>query len=170
MTTKPLPFRVTLAAIPVTEFVDVGIGIRESMTVPTVRKSALQFHARSAPKVLSVGHRLKMGGINASPISAKVVELKPLRNVAYQKFVTEAMGWNAVRLDAELPVALTNECASPKPTSVRLGDKRPEALFCGAVMKDTLGAHREPLIPGVMGPDGDTSRPLSFYTVGVSNG
>jgi hypothetical protein len=75
-----------------------------------------------------VGHRLKVGGVHAAPIAAKMVDLETNGDWSNDLLVDPAMSTTIPSSDLESPIAAGVNPATPEPAVFSLVDLRPESL------------------------------------------
>lgn len=123
-----------LAAPPAPTRLDVGVLGRERVSVAA--PLSVSVVVAPAREVGGTRHWFKVGGINATPVSAQVVEVEPMGDRTDMDFVREA-----VRVDVALMGARRNENAvavpvrrpGPLPAAIRVdADLIKEALSHGS--------------------------------------
>ena len=76
-----------------------------------------EFRLRTSPVILNIRHRLKMGGIRATSVSALMVEFQTFGHRANQLPVQEQVDGLEPVIEAHLPVAVGSDRPLPNPTS-----------------------------------------------------
>lgn len=88
-------------------------------------------YAKSANLVLSCRYGLKMRGVDTGPVSAQVVDLKVARNLAYRKFIHNAVSEIRHPTSLELAVPGCQDASAPRPALIHTAapyvvpDRRP---------------------------------------------
>ena len=134
MTTRTLPL-----AFPVTGtdptvspvHVDVRVGGRIGVPARTFGFDRVEPTGVGTSRVLTVGHRLQMIGVDAHPVTAKVVEFQPRWNGSAFALVDEPVRVYPLLADRDLSVAVASHRAMPRPTSRRRNDVARQAVLKG---------------------------------------
>ena len=108
--------------MPISVYAVEGVTMRAMCLLHVERRDA------NAPeKILSLGHRLQMVGINAVMNATKMIELKALSNWPNQQVIREPVGrYRAARTvlprpEEKHPVAIVVPPCGPRPTRAKIG-------------------------------------------------
>lgn len=124
------PFAHTGAALPLTSWRQVGIGLIKRMTALAVcLPRLLGQEAFTTQDVYAPGNGLKVRWIDTASVSAKVVKIKSCWNWAYQQLIRYPVRMSIhVYRNVEAPISISG-IARPIPAALGLVYERPEPLF-----------------------------------------
>ena len=113
----------------------VGIRFIVRMSLWTMRLGDV---AIASGKILTPRNWLQMGRIDANLVSAKMVNIKPIRNLPYKQLINKTVnqelcsfGSTHTGTNANFAITVIGNASSPYPAAIRavLLDFRPEAVF-----------------------------------------
>lgn len=108
---------------------------------------AAGLHPSTSTIVLGGGNGLKMVGVDAGPVAAKVVNGQAFRDRPFEQFIGYPVGWIDFPFDSELAMTMRYEAASPNPASRRLLNFGQEAFPHGALEPTHPSSFTAPPLP-----------------------
>jgi hypothetical protein len=97
----------------------VGVGLSELMSMIAVRLGRVDGGGgnRAPERVLAFRDRLKVSGIDASPVAAEMVDVQPVRNGSDEQFVSHPVRFDELPVTPYVSIAPHVTAGGPFPTA-----------------------------------------------------